>query len=106
MNAARSSRSFERPAFGGAVLQAGSQLLGPGTYNASNLANDYPNLDLYDPDGVAGADTITISLFVTGTDNAGQTRHFARQVVLQGEEVQVPAEVATVVPPRRRAVGR
>lgn len=73
------------------------------TYDAQRLAQDFPNLDLNDADGVAGADIITISFLVSGTDAAGKRKHFARQVVIQGEELQMPEQKATPATPRRRA---
>lgn len=62
------------------------------TYDAQKLARNFPNLDLHDADGFAGADTITISFFLSGTDPAGARRHFGRQIVLQGEELQMPEQ--------------
>ena len=72
-------------------------------YDARRLAIEFPNLDLDDADGLTGVDTITVSLLLGGTDAAGARRHFARQITLQGEELQMPDHGAT---PRRRAVGR
>jgi len=68
------------------------------TYDAKKLAADFPNLDLQDADGLTGVDTITISFLLSGKNAAGIRKYFARQVVLQGEEVLLP-DVAT----RRRA---
>jgi hypothetical protein len=51
-------------------------------------------------DGYAGADTITISLLLSGTEN-GEPKHYARQIVIQGEELQMPEQEAR---PKRRAV--
>ena len=42
-----------------------------------------------------------MSFLVSGTDEAGTRRHFARQVVLPGEEPQMPEQKAT---PRTRRV--
>lgn len=73
-------------------------------YDAPRLAEDYPNLDLHDPGGVAdGADTITISFLVSGTDSSGARRHHGRQIVIQGEELQMPDQEPR---PKRRAARR
>ena len=87
----------------GFILDEGTANTLSYTYNAQQLHNDYPNLDLYDQDGIAGSDTITMSFLVTGTDANGQRQHFARQVVLQGEELQMPAQKEMAAPPKRRA---
>ena len=76
----------------GFVLEEGSSASLRYRYDAPALASVFPNLDLHDRDGYAGADTITISLLLSGTDAAGARRHFARQVVIQGEEVQMPVQ--------------
>lgn len=76
------------------------------TYDAQKLAKDFPNLDLHDSDGFAGVDTITISFLLSGTDATGVRRHFARQIVIQGEELQMPEQKETFTPPRRRSVRR
>ena len=71
----------------GFVLEEGTL---PGlvyTYDARKLAAVFPNLDLEDPDGATGVDTITFSFLLSGTDAGGTRRHFARQIVLQGEEI-------------------
>lgn len=67
----------------------------------SKFAKDFPHLDLYDLDGHAGADTITISFLVSGANGEGKTKHFARQIVIQGEELQMPPQDAR---PKRRSV--
>ena len=72
-------------------------------YDAPTLAKDFPNLDLYDADGYAGVDTITISIMLSGTDPSGARKHFARQVVIQGEEMQMPDQHPR---PKRRAVAK
>jgi hypothetical protein len=86
----------------GFILEEGTTNTLSYSYDAAKLVADYPNIDLYDQDGIAGSDTITISFLVTGTDAPGQRRHFARQVVLQGEELQAPRQKETPIPPRRR----
>ncbi|HVT44311.1 MAG TPA: hypothetical protein VMT00_07965, partial [Thermoanaerobaculia bacterium] len=73
------------------------------TYDATKLAQDFPNLDLHDADGFAGADTITISFLVSGTDGSGAKKHHARQIVIQGEELQMPDQGPR---PKRRAARR
>ena len=47
-----------------------------------------------------------MSFLVSGTDAAGQQRHFARQIVLQGEELQMPEQKEANVPAHRRATRR
>jgi hypothetical protein len=83
----------------GFILEEGKSSTLTYTYDAPRLAKDFPNLDLFDADGFAGVDTITMSFLVSGTDAAGARRHFARQIVLQGEELQMPDQKAR---PRRR----
>ena len=85
----------------GFLLEEGTKSALSYTYDAPELAEDFPNLDLYDSDGYAGADTITISLLVSGTDASGVTKHVARQIVIQGEELQMPDQHPR---PKRRAV--
>lgn len=90
----------------GFILEEGTTNALQYTYDAQKLARDFPNLDLYDQDGIAGVDTITISLLVSGTDSEGLRQHFARQIVIQGEEVQMPEQKVIIEPPRRRGVRR
>ncbi|HEY5610294.1 MAG TPA: hypothetical protein VIL97_03735, partial [Thermoanaerobaculia bacterium] len=73
------------------------------TYDAPKLARDFPNLDLHDADGFAGADTITMSFLVTGLDARGQRQYLARQIVVQGEELQMPEQKPS---PKRRGARR
>ncbi len=63
------------------------------TYDAAELATRFPNLDV---------DTITISLMLSGTAAGGVRRHFARVIVLQGQEVQMPEQAPPTTTPRRR----
>jgi hypothetical protein len=84
----------------GFILEEGTKSSMSYTYDAQKLAKHFPNLDLHDPDGFAGADTITISFLLSGTLD-GKAKHYARQVVIQGEELQMPAQDPR---PRRRAV--
>jgi hypothetical protein len=60
-------------------------------YNASTLAEDFPNLDLYSDDvgngTMAGADTITMSFLLAGTTSTGTQAYQARQVLLQGSRL-------------------
>lgn len=72
------------------------------TYDAGRLAQQFPNIDVI-ANGISYFDTITISFLVTGTDGSGARRSFAREIVLQGDELQMPAQKETIVPPRRRA---
>jgi len=85
----------------GWVLDEGSKTSLTYDYDARTLAASYPNLDLEDSEGAAGADSITLSFVVSGNDASGTRRHFARQIVLEGEEVQIPAQARVA---RRRAV--
>ena len=87
----------------GFILEEGTTTALTYTYDAPKLAKDFPNLDLFDQDGFAGVDTITMSFVVSGTDAKGERQHFARQVVLQGEELQMPQQKA---PPLRRRAAR
>lgn len=61
-------------------------------YDAPRLAEDNPNLDLFDGEGRAGADAILISLFATGKEAGGADLFRARQILLQGEELFAPAQ--------------
>lgn len=90
----------------GFVLEEGSIPVFGYVYDAQRLARHFPNLDLYDADGFAGADTVTMSFLLTGTDASGARKLFARQIVLQGEELQMPEQ--NPVPPqaRRRVIRR
>ncbi|HEY3128584.1 MAG TPA: carboxypeptidase-like regulatory domain-containing protein [Acidobacteriota bacterium] len=83
----------------GFILDEGKTTTLTYTYDAPKLARDFPNLDLFDADGFAGVDTITMSFLVSGTDASGARKHFARQIFLQGEELQMPDQKA---PPSRR----
>jgi hypothetical protein len=40
-------------------------------------------------------------MLLSGTDGGGKRRHFAREIVIQGEEVQMPGQEPA---PRRRSV--
>ncbi len=62
------------------------------TYNAPRLNLDFPNIDLEDIDSRTGVDTITMSFLVTGTNSGGNTVYRARQVLLQGEQLILPAQ--------------
>ena len=75
-------------------------------YDAARLAQDFPNLDIRDADGLSGADMVTLSFLLSGTDTSGTRRYLARQVVFAGEELQVPPQSAIPDPPRRRSVRR
>jgi hypothetical protein len=71
-------------------------------YDARTLARDFPNIDLTDADGMTGVDTIAISFLVSGSDSAGARQHYARQIVIAGEELQMPPQKALTR--KRRAV--
>lgn len=66
-------------------------------FDRERLAADFPNL--------SGSDTITIAFVVSGTDTTGIRQHRARQVTIQGVELQMPAQEAWPTP-RRRSVRR
>jgi hypothetical protein len=85
----------------GFVLDTGTKTTPAYDYDARTLAARFPNLDLQDSDGAAGSDSITLTFFVSGNDSAGARRHFARQVVIEGEEVQVTQQTSHR---KRRAV--
>jgi len=57
------------------------------SYDALALHQDFPNLDVSDGDGNAGVDTVTLSYLLSGTNTQGKTQYFARQLLLQGEEL-------------------
>lgn len=56
-------------------------------YDAPALQTVFPNLDLYDVEGFAGSDTITLSYVLSGKDSQGRARFYATQLLLQGEEL-------------------
>ncbi len=87
----------------GFLLEEGSSSTLLYTYDAPALAKDFPNLDLQSDDGYSGVDPITISLCVTGVDGNGKSRSFARELLLQGEELLAPPQIGTPIPLRRRA---
>ena len=62
------------------------------TYDAPALHEDFPNLDLVDADSRYGVDTITMSFMLSGMLD-GQPVFRARQVLLQGEELMLPAQM-------------
>lgn len=90
----------------GFILEEGASTALTYTYDAQRLARDFPNLDLNDADGFAGADAITTSFLVSGTDSSGARKHFARQIVLQGEELQMTEQKVVPPQPKRRAAKR
>ncbi len=71
----------------GFILEQGSDSNLNFVYDATRLAQDFPNLDLLDRDYRAGADTVTMSFLVSGTDGDGNREYRARQILLQGEEL-------------------
>ncbi len=86
----------------GVVLEENTTSTLQYTYDAAKLAQQFPNLDVI-ANGISYFDTITLSFLVTGTDGSGARRSFAREIVLQGDELQMPAQKETIAPPRRRA---
>ncbi|MEK6374266.1 MAG: hypothetical protein AABO58_16385 [Acidobacteriota bacterium] len=81
----------------GFVLEEGTTATPAYIYDGQRLAADFPNLE-------PGVDAITISLLLSGTDTAGKRQHLARQVVLQGDELQMPEQKALPATSRRRSV--
>ncbi|MDA2934688.1 hypothetical protein MYX82_10150 [Acidobacteria bacterium AH-259-D05] len=71
----------------GFILEEGRMTELTYSYDAPRLHEDFPNLDLFDSDGRAGADTITMSFLVSGINEKGEKVYQARQVLLQGEEL-------------------
>jgi hypothetical protein len=72
------------------------------TYDLGLLSVAFPNLDRFDQDGKLAVDTVTLTFFARGAD--GKFR--ARQLLLQGEELQTPEQRAVPPPPRRRPARR
>jgi hypothetical protein len=62
------------------------------SYDAALLAQDFPNLDLFDAGGRAGADAVTMSFLAAGKDGTGADAFRARQLLLQGEELFAPPQ--------------
>ena len=71
----------------GFILEEGRSTELSYSYDAPRLHEDFPNLDLFDSDGRAGADTVTMSFLISGTDSQGEMVYQARQLLLQGEEL-------------------
>ena len=67
-------------------------------YDAYNLSNSFPNLDL--PGGSYknrnGADTITLSFLLEERDEYGNTWYEGRQALIQGEDILAPDQVKEV----------
>ena len=65
------------------------------TYDAFELNESFPNLDL--PAGElklrTGADTVTLSFLTQKTSSSGSSIYEGRQVLLQGEQILAPAHV-------------
>ncbi len=62
------------------------------SYDAPGLAPDFPNLDLFDAEGKAGADAVTMSFMAVAKDGAGADLFRARNLLLQGEELFAPPQ--------------
>ena len=56
-------------------------------YDAKALATNFPNLDIQDGNGRTGVDTVTMSFMLSAVDSAGVPKFFARQLLLQGEQM-------------------
>jgi hypothetical protein len=89
----------------GFILEEGTTSAMAYTYDADRLARDFPNLDLAEHlEETGGADIISISLMLSGTDATGKRKHYARLITLNGEELQAPEQPpATAAPKRKRA---
>jgi hypothetical protein len=88
------SRAGDDGSFSASIFApAGSSILiksDPFGFAYRSATNPFPN----------GGDTITISL-LSGTDSRGVRRHYARQIVIEGDEIQMPEQEPR---PKRRAV--
>lgn len=85
----------------GFILEEGTTSSLSYSYNAPELQKTFPNIDLGDTNGYSASDLIVMSFLLAGTDAAGVRRYFGRQIVLQGEEVQMPVQKPSA---RRRPV--
>ena len=65
-------------------------------FDLQRLRADFPNL--------SHSDTVTISFVVSGTDAGGTRRHHARQIMIQGERIEMPAQESWPPVIRRRSV--
>jgi hypothetical protein len=88
---------FHTTAMPGFILEEGKLPSLTYRYDAQKLAADFPNLDADDD-----VETITFSFLLTGRDSSGTRRSFARQIVLQGDELLFP----DAGPARRRTIRR
>jgi hypothetical protein len=88
----------------GFILEEGTSASAKYTYDLAKLAETFPNLDRFDPDGRFAVDTVTLSFFLSGRDANGSSVFRARQVLLQGEELLAPAQNPPSPATRRRAV--
>ena len=58
------------------------------TFDPLRLHEDFPNLDVVEPEGGAAlADTFTFSFLLSGSDGQGQTHHRAGTATLQGQRL-------------------
>ena len=71
----------------GFVLEEGSVAGFSYSYDAPQLAGDFPNLDLFDAAGKAGADAVAMTFLASGKDSGGGDVFRARRLLLQGEEL-------------------
>jgi hypothetical protein len=88
----------------GFVLEEGSNRQLRYSYHSPTLAQDFPNLDRTDEDFYTGTDMITISLLLSGTDASGARKYLARQVIIDGEHLMMPAQLPA--PAKRRTARR
>jgi hypothetical protein len=69
------------------------------SYDLGALSTTFPNLDRFDPDGKPAVDTVTLSFFARAADGTFR----ARQLTLQGDELQMPEQRANPTPPKHRS---
>ena len=86
----------------GFILEEGTSASLDYVYDAQRLAASFPNLDLRSQGQIKTSDVVTFTFFVSGTDASGVRRHFARQVVLNGEELLMPEQRPVAATGRRR----
>jgi hypothetical protein len=95
----RNAKLYFTTVMPGFILEEGASNGLEYVYDAQELAETFPNLDLEDEDARYGVDTITMSFLVTGEDDAGNPVYRARQILLQGEELMAPRQPAAEAEP-------
>jgi hypothetical protein len=79
----------------GYILEEGELTIEGDTFNYTfdplSLHQDFPNLDVVEPEGSASlADTFTFSFLLSGQENGGEMKYRARTVVMQGQHLLAP----------------